>query len=90
MRQETQKAFDNILDCMSGSDGGVKFALFLGGLKEIDDRAKNGDLHAEIIINIMLRFSRAVDILSERNINETNNSNEKGNRKSKKRILRKA
>lgn len=89
MRPETQKAFDNILDCMSGSDGGVKFALFLGGLREMDNRAANGDPQAEEIINIMFHFNKLVDVLSRRDLNETNKNHEKRTRKNKKRILRK-
>jgi hypothetical protein len=90
MRQETKEAIDNILDCMTGEDGGAKFALFLGGLREMDDRAENGDLQAEMVIQIVLRFSKLVDVLSRRDTNDTNKSNKERNRKNKKRILRKA
>jgi hypothetical protein len=83
MRPETQKEIENILDCMSGADGGVKFALFLGALREMDDRAKNGDLQAHEIIKILFRFSKLIDVLSRRDKNETHKSDEKRNRKRK-------
>lgn len=59
----TKHAIDNILDCMSGSDGGLKFFRFMLAIRQLDESAKNGDMASEEIINIVTRFSRLIDIL---------------------------
>lgn len=86
MRLNTKQALDNILDCMNGSDGGVKFLLFLGSIRQLDEKATNGDKSAEEVINIIIHFSRMIDILSTRENNGQTKSNKKRDRKSKKRI----
>lgn len=66
MRITTQAAFQNILDCFSGSDGGVKFAILNEHIKQIDKQALNGDKPSEELILIMSRFSKLIDVLTER------------------------
>jgi hypothetical protein len=66
MRVTTQAAFQNILDCFSGADGGVKFAILNAHIKQIDKQALNGDKSSEELILIMSRFSKLIDVLTER------------------------
>jgi len=65
MRVEKQEALQNILDCMTGADGGVKFVLFRDNLEKLDKQAINGDTKAEQLLLIMIHFSKLIDILSE-------------------------
>ncbi len=62
MRKEVKKEFDNILDCMTGADGGTSFINLRSFLEEMDGQAKNGKASAEELIKIMTRFSRLIDI----------------------------
>lgn len=63
LREEIQKHFDNILDTFTGSDGGVRFCHFKFFLEELDRRiVEEGDIDAERIIELMVRFSKFIDI----------------------------
>jgi hypothetical protein len=53
------------MDCMTGSDGGVKFVLFRDSLEKLDKQAINGDTKAEQLLWIMIHFSKLIDILSD-------------------------
>ncbi len=59
---ETRKAFFNIFTTMTCVDGGKRIGQLIGAIREIDSRAEEGDLHAQEIINIMLRFSKFIDL----------------------------
>jgi hypothetical protein len=62
MREETKKAFDNILDTMTGVDGGVRFIFFMTFIKNFDQRAEDGDIIADKVIDVMKRFSNLIDV----------------------------
>jgi hypothetical protein len=62
VRNETSKAFDNIIDTMTCVDGGKRALRFMEVIREIDSCAEEGDLHAQEVINVMLRFSKLIDI----------------------------
>lgn len=53
--------FDNIVDTITGADGGARFAHLKVFIEEMDRRAVNGDANAEQIITIMVRFSRFIN-----------------------------
>lgn len=57
--------FDNIVDTMTGDDGGARFAHLKIFIDEMDKRAVNGDAASEQIITVMVRFSRLIDLASE-------------------------
>jgi len=63
MRKETKEYIRNILDTMSGSDGGVRFVKFKIGIEEFDRRATKGDKDAQAIIQVVRHFSRLIDTL---------------------------
>jgi len=63
LREETQRHFDNILDTFTGSDGGVRFCYFKYFLEELDRRVvEEDDIDADKIIELMIRFSKFIDI----------------------------
>lgn len=62
MRRETKAALDNILDTMSGGDGGGRFAALRWMLEEMDKKAKDGDEPAKQIIARLNEFSRLIDV----------------------------
>ena len=62
MRHKTKAALDNILDTMTGSDGCIKFLFYTNFIKAMDKRAKEGDKDAEKIIEIIIQFSRLIDV----------------------------
>ena len=65
MREDTNKAFLNILDCMTGADGALRFVRLKGFLENLDRMALEGDMSAQEIILIVLRFSRIIDIANK-------------------------
>jgi hypothetical protein len=62
MREKTKEMFMNILDTMSGADGGTRLVMFRGLLEEMDRRAASGDQSAERIILLVEQFSRLLDV----------------------------
>ena len=60
MRPEVQKDFDEILNVMTGTDGGVAFVKLRVFLDSFDERAANGDEDAAQIVLIMRRFANIV------------------------------
>jgi hypothetical protein len=66
MRKEKQIEFQNILDCFTGTDGGVKFFFFKERMEQIDKQALNGDKSSEELILVMSRFSKLIDVLTHR------------------------
>lgn len=67
MRTENENHLSNIIDCFSGGDGGVKFALFNRALNQLDYQAVNGDKKADEILMIMVRFSKLISVLADTN-----------------------
>lgn len=61
----TEKAFQNILDCFTGADGGIAFINTKLLIEEIDKRAEEQtpDGHAASqVIDVVLRFSKLIDV----------------------------
>jgi hypothetical protein len=65
MSPETQESLQTILDCFTGADGGVKFTMFKSRIEDLDQQAQNGDLKAKIIIDVMRRFSKLIDVIGK-------------------------
>jgi hypothetical protein len=62
MRKETQKHLDNIMDCMAGADGGIRFVNLLMLLRGMDEKADEGDNDAQQVLDVMIRFSKMIDV----------------------------
>ena len=63
MKNETyQKAFDNVLDTMTGMDGGAKFLYFKMLVEDMAQQADNGDLPAKEVMKVITAFSKLIDI----------------------------
>lgn len=63
MRAERQTAFQNILDCFTGVDGGIKFLRVKFALDDLDERAERGDEAAEELMQVLIRFGRLISAL---------------------------
>jgi hypothetical protein len=61
MRRETKEHFTNILDSITGADGGARFINYKEFVEVMDDRAQKGDLAAEQIIELVKQFSRLIN-----------------------------
>lgn len=58
MKQENKEAFDAILDCFGGVDGGVSFVKLKALLEHMEaDESVTGDK----VVNIMLNFAKLVN-----------------------------
>jgi hypothetical protein len=62
MRPEIDKALRNILDTMTGTDGGIRFVNLKCFLEEFDKKAVGGDNAARQVINVPIYFSNLIDI----------------------------
>lgn len=62
MTEHENKAFQNILDCFSGTDGGVGFIQFKGFLEGYSKTAAEGDEASKQLLAIMLQFNRMIEI----------------------------
>ena len=60
MKPETQKHFDNILDTMTGADGGIRFVQLKVMLEDLDNR--EDDEAAGHLVRMMTNFSRLINI----------------------------
>lgn len=58
LRPETEKDFNNILDCMTGADGGVSFMKLKILLEDLDSQAASGSSAAIQLIDVMARSSQ--------------------------------
>jgi hypothetical protein len=62
MRQKTEMEFMNILDTLTGADGGVTFIRLKGLIEEMDRQAAAGDSAALEVIKIVHLFNKLIDI----------------------------
>jgi hypothetical protein len=62
LRPKTKESLQNILDCMTGADGGVRILKLKCFLETFDAMATIGDDAAEEIVLILHRFSKMIDI----------------------------
>ena len=65
MTKDTEEALHNILDTFTGADGGIKFVMFKLALEQVDERAANADALAGEVIEIVTRFSKLINVMSE-------------------------
>lgn len=61
LRPEPRKALHNILNTMSGADGGESFSALRILLEQLDQQAQTGDEDAARVIDVVLAFSRLID-----------------------------
>ena len=66
LRPKTQAAFDNILDTMNGADGCGRFVRLLAMVRAMDKLAAEGDENGKQILDVMLRFSKLIDVANEK------------------------
>ena len=59
------KSLKNILDTMTGADGGIKFVKFKMLVEDMENRINNGDKQADQILDIMDKFSKLIDFSCE-------------------------
>lgn len=68
MKPITKKAFDNILDCFDGADGGISFVnvrILIERMDELaEERTPEGHA-ASKVIDVMLRFSKLIDVANK-------------------------
>jgi len=62
MSPETDNALRNILDTMTGVDGGIRFVQLKRFLEEFDARAIKGDEAARQVIDVLVHFSTLINI----------------------------
>ena len=65
MRGTIKANLDNITDCFTGADGGVRFALLLGLVRELDAQASAGDAAAQKVLDVLTQFSRLSDVAAK-------------------------
>jgi hypothetical protein len=62
LEHENKDAFMNILDCMTGTDGGIRFIR----LRIMLERMQAEDTPtAEQVLDIMRKFSRLIDVANK-------------------------
>ena len=65
MTGNTKRHLDNIVDTLTCDDGGGRYAMFKSLLEEMDKRAEQGDEPAKKIIEVVVHFSRLIDIANK-------------------------
>lgn len=58
MRPKLKEAVDNIVDTITGADGGVDFVSLLQMLEAVDEQGANENTQALAILEVVYRFSR--------------------------------
>ena len=61
MRQITKDQFDNILDCFTGADGGVRFVNLRAALEQFDKEAVEGNEDSAECLCVLSMFSKFID-----------------------------
>ena len=59
-----QKHFDNIVDTMTGADGGFKFLMLHSTLLNMEDSMLNGNVKADTVLSVVRRFSLLIDAIT--------------------------
>lgn len=57
---------DNIMECMTGEDGGASFVHFRTIVEDMESRAASGDDSAKKVLDVVERFSRLIDVANGR------------------------
>lgn len=63
--EDLAKAFQEITDTFSGTDGGVRFVRFRIFLENLERQSLNYDPAADEILDIVKRFDRLIQIANE-------------------------
>lgn len=58
MRQATKASWDRITDIITGSDGGVAYAMLCNFLEVIDKQAEEGDEASAKLLDYVVKFDR--------------------------------
>lgn len=66
-RPEVQEAMDKFLDTFGGGDGGISFIKLCTFIRSMDAEAQAGNVAAEGIVTIMLRFHKLVKFAESAN-----------------------
>ena len=61
MRDATKLAMSKIMDCFTGADGGISYVQFRSMIETCDKKAEAGDKPAEILVGLMIHFSRMIE-----------------------------
>jgi hypothetical protein len=62
---KVEEAFDYILDTFSGADGCGTFAKFMFFIRDIDERAANGDEASKKLLGVMFAFYRLIKVVNK-------------------------
>ena len=60
MRAEIKEHVDNIMDCMTGADGGIGFMKLKMLLEYLDEQAQDGDEDSNKALECVVRFSKLI------------------------------
>jgi hypothetical protein len=60
------KDFGAIVDCISGSDGGVSFVRLQGLIEEMERRANAGDVAADKVLGAVYQFARLIEVANRK------------------------
>ena len=63
-KDKFEKANQNILDCFSGANNGL-FWEYLKTMRQLSECADNGDASAVILVDVVVKFSKLLDILDK-------------------------
>ncbi len=64
-KEENNEALDNIMDTFAGADGGIRFIKFKFGMEHFE---KEGSEASELIMDVMIKFSKLIDIMNRRDL----------------------
>lgn len=60
MNPERKAHFDNILDCMSGADGGIAFMKTKILIEQLEKVEEDGNIEAEKALSAISQFSKFI------------------------------
>jgi len=61
-----KEELQNILDCMTGADGGVGFVALRVALDQFEKEAADGNEASAEVLKIVARFSKIIDLVQQR------------------------
>lgn len=64
-RPEVREALDNVLSTFGGEDGGIKFYRFYQLVEDLDVQGQEGNEAADELMNVVLRFSRFINVANK-------------------------
>jgi len=63
LNETNQTALNNIMDCFTGADGGVRFIMLRSMLERMQDEDSQT---GEMILDYMRKFSRLIDVANKK------------------------